>query len=259
MDGTIEAGVARRLISRVRWHRAAALAGEGFLLADLDTHLAFGVREALPARTARAWARRVLERDQLLVEDFGGEQLCLGRAFYTHLETGRSKEYFRDARASDARVEEVLPGAQSFMDDLLARLVGGNVRRRFGFCGPGVHVFPANEKVARSGGVVHFDTEGLTEEDLARKRRAVSLVVMLQAPRTRGGVKLWDVTYRGRLYATERELSRRSTTTTYRAGDALLFSSHRLHQIQGFGGRAPRISLTVHGVEVDAGEWWSWF
>ncbi len=43
------------------------------------------------------------------------------------------------------------------------------------------------------------------------------------------------------------------------AGDAVLLSSYRLHQIRSFRGRLDRISITAHGVEVDPGIWELWF
>ncbi len=194
-----------------------------------------------------------------LVEDFGGEQLCLGRAFYTHLETGAARRYFQDAAASDALVEATVPGLQQDVLALLARMTGGVVRRRHGFCGPGVHVFPAGEKVARAGGVVHFDVEGVAAHDLDRRARALSLVIALQPPRSRGGLKLWDARYRGSEAPTARQLARPATTTLYRAGDALLFSSFSLHQIRPFPGDLDRVSATLHAVEVDDGVWDAWF
>src|SRR5262249_6462958 len=131
-------------------------------------------------------------------QDFDGEQFALGRAFYTHLETGRSADYFKGAAASDACVEDALPGMQARTLELLERLVGGAVRRRPGFCGPGVHVFPARGKVARVGGVVHFDLEGLTDHQKTRGDRAVTLVWTLQAATSGGALRLWDVLYAGR-------------------------------------------------------------
>jgi hypothetical protein len=140
-----------------------------------------------------------------------------------------------------------------------AALVGGRTRPRPGFCGPGVHVFPAGEKVAREGGVVHFDTEGLSPLHRERMARALTLVIMLQPPTRGGGLRVWDVRYRGRDAATAAELRRPSARLLYRTGDALLLDSYRLHQIQGFPGQRDRISLTLHGVEVDADVWETWF
>src|SRR5262245_21409906 len=168
------------------------------LAARLDSHLAVLLRSAAAAPEAAALTRRVLSARERWTSDFDGEQFALGRAFYTHLETGRMKEYFAGASASDAVVEEVLPGMQGRTLDLLARLLGGRVRRRDGFCGPGVHVFPAGSKVARSGGVVHHDLEGLTDHQKQKGHAAVTLVWTLQPAAWGGGLRLWDQLFDGR-------------------------------------------------------------
>jgi hypothetical protein len=107
------------------------------LLSRLPRRAAVGLREAITADVAGAWAARVLEAEADLGDDFGGEQRSLGRPWYAHMETGRAAEYFRDASASDQRVERVLPGVQALTLAWLSRVLGGTVRRRHGFCGPG--------------------------------------------------------------------------------------------------------------------------
>lgn len=221
--------------------------------------LGVGLREAFSKRLSNDLTRRVLAARAEWTEDFGGEQFSLGRAFYTHLETGRSRTYFENARASDAIVEAALPGAQDRLLALLAAMTGGTIRRRRGFCGPGVHVFPAGEKVATEGGVIHFDTEGLTPRHLERGARAVTLVLMLAAPARGGGLVLWPVRYRGHDTPTRREVNAPHRCARYRAGDALLIDSYRLHQIERFGGAKPRIAFTVHAAEVDQDCWEAWF
>ncbi|MDP2340301.1 MAG: hypothetical protein Q8O67_05035 [Deltaproteobacteria bacterium] len=217
------------------------------------------MRTVLDKEVARDWARRVIEADAVLVDDFGGEQRALGRAFYTHVGSDRAPQYFGDARRSDDVVEGVLPGMQAFTRGLLARLLGGVVRQRHGFCGPGVHVFPAGEKVAERGGVFHFDLEGLTDVHFQSDARAVSFVVMLQPGKKRGGLTLFSRRYRGENWPMDEEPKGPQTTTTARAGDALLFSSLRLHRINGFSGEHARISITCHAVEVDDDVWDCWF
>ena len=58
---------------------------------------------------------------------------------------------------------------------------------------------------------------------------------------------------------TRRALSSPRETLRYGVGDLAVFSSYRLHRIEPFGGAADRVSLTVHGVEVDPGVWETWF
>ncbi|MBK8257496.1 MAG: hypothetical protein IPK82_33110 [Polyangiaceae bacterium] len=196
---------------------------------------------------------------RLWTSDFHGEQFSLGRAFYTHLETDRDGEYFAGSTQSDALVERTLPGMQAEMRSVLASLVGGSVRQRFGFCGPGVHIFPAGGKVARDGGVVHFDVEGLTPHQIQRRKRAVSLVIMLQTPERGGGLRLWNATYRGSEFPSDSQLSSPFQTVRYFTGDALLTNSLTLHQIRPFSGNRDRISITVHAVSVDTHVWECWF
>ncbi len=240
----------------------------GLALRRLDEHLAVVVRGFFAPDTCARWVEGVMGAREAWTEDFGGEQLSLGRAFYTHLETGRSKLYFADAAASDARVEAALPGMQSALRALVGQVVGqggepsARVLARPGFCGPGVHVFPASEKVARDAGVVHFDTEGLTRHHVASARRALSLVAMLKPPRSGGGLKLWDVTYQSS--GGDEDVERATpppmhVTVEYGVGDVVVFDSYRLHQIQPFSGDVARISATVHAAEVDPGVWETWF
>jgi hypothetical protein len=217
------------------------------------------VRGAFSAPEAAALAARVLGARERWTADFGGEQYALGRAFYTHLETGRTRDYFSGAAASDAVVEAVLPGAQERTLALLAALLGAQVRRRPGFCGPGVHVFPAGSKVARQGGVVHYDLEGLTDHQKDGGHPAVTLVWTLQSAARGGGLKLWDMLYDGRPDAEVEPGDYAQVVVRSAPGDAVLIDSRRLHQIRPFRGPADRIAITVHAVEVDRGVWEAWF
>ena len=228
-------------------------------ITPLDGKPALLVRGAATPREARALAARVLAARRRWTLDFGGEQFALGRAFYTHLETGKSGEYFKGAAASDALVESVLPRVQGRTLALMARLLGSQVRPRSGFCGPGVHVFPAGGKVAREGGVVHFDLEGLTDHQKARGHRAVTLVWTLQPAAWGGGLRLWDALYDGRPDSAIETDDHDFVTVRCEAGDAVLIDSRRLHQIRPFRGRKDRISITLHAVEVDRGVWETWF
>ncbi len=224
-------------------------------IARLDGARAIVCRGLLDAATCAAWVDGVLRARAEWTADFGGEQYALGRAFYTHLETDRAKEYFRDAAASDARVERYAPGLQARMRAMVAEVVAATAVARRGWCGPGVHVFPAGEKVAESGGVIHFDTEGLGQHHLARRKRALSVVAMLQPAEERGGIALWDVLWDGGDEAPQGE----PEIVEYGVGDVLVFDSYRLHQIQPFAGSRDRISATVHAAEIDRGLWETWF
>jgi hypothetical protein len=226
----------------------------------LATHLAVVVRGGIPQPRCENWVRGVLGARDEWVHDFGGEQFSLGRAFYTHLETARAREYFDDAAASDARVEKHAPGLQDALRSLLEDAVAGRVVARDGWCGAGVHVFTPGGPVAAAGGVVHFDTEGLAERHLARRTPALSLVVMLQPPTRGGGLRLWPALYEGADHPEDAVLrSGNDVLVEYGPGDVVLFDSYRLHQIQPFEGRRARISATLHAAEIDRGLWESWF
>ena len=226
----------------------------------LGSHLGVLVRAALPGDLCRRWAQGVLAAREEWTPDFGGEQFSLGRAFYTHLETDRAGEYFEDAAASDARVERHAPGLQSAMRALLTDAVGGRVTPREGWCGAGVHVFPAGGPLAKRGGVVHFDTEGLAAAHIAKRTPALSLVLMLQPPSSGGGLRLWPERYSGRDEVDDATVNAGGDATVeYEAGDVVVFDSYRCHQIQGFAGKKDRISSTLHAIEIDRGLWESWF
>lgn len=234
------------------------LEGGAPFLGLLDLHLGLRLTGAFDAARCEAWLRRVYAARHEWTEDFGGEQFCLGRAWYTHYETGRSAEYFAGAQASDALVEAHLPGFQAELVAAARRLLGAPVRPRSGWCGAGVHVFPAGEQVARRGGVVHFDTEGLGARQIASRRRALTLLLMLGAPEQGGELALWDRLYSGEDHV-EPEARGARVLAAYGPGDLLVIDSLRLHQIQPFGGSRDRVSATLHVAEVDAGSWEAWF
>jgi hypothetical protein len=249
--------VPARALARDGW--PLALAGGDAVLARLDAHLGLALTSVLPLDLCARWSAAVLAARSAWSVDFDGDQFALGRAFYTHLETDRAAAYFAGAAASDALVEQHLPGMQARVLDLYRALLAGHVRRRARWCGPGVHIFPAGGWLAQRGGVIHFDTEGLSAHQMEQDARALTLVVMLQPPENGGGLRLWDVIHEGRDEATPHELARPSVIAEYQAGSALLLDSYRLHQIQSFGGARDRISITAHAVEVDEGLWDVWF
>jgi len=191
---------------------------------------------------------------------FDGVQFTLGRAYYTHLEEEREGEYFATARASDAVVERALPGLQARVRAIVAELVGAEVVPRPGWCGPGVHVFPAGDWLAENGGDIHFDTEGLRGEPLDAHLPALSAIVMLQRPERGGGLRVWDALWDGRddEQAIAAAARAPSAVADYAAGDLVVIDSYRLHQIQPFTGARDRLSVTAHLVFRD-GCWQAWF
>lgn len=229
------------------------------LIADLSRHFALRAPGFLGWDECHAWTLAVYRAREAWTAAFGGEQYSLGRAWYTHLEEDLSDDYFENAAASNRLVEETLPSMQQLMLGMVQTLTGGRAVQRRDWCGPGVHVFPNGDVVARRGGVVHFDTEGLSEEHIRANKPALSCLVMLHAPQSGGGIALWDVRYSGADEATPAELERESTVVEYGIGELCVFDSYRLHQIQPFGGRRDRISVTAHAAEVEPGLWEVWF
>lgn len=226
----------------------------------LGSHLGVLVRAAVASDVCRTWAEAVLGAREEWTHDFGGEQFSLGRAFYTHLETDRTGEYFEDAADSDSRVERHASGLQAAMRELVTEAVGGRVTPREGWCGAGVHVFPAGGPLAKRGGVVHFDTEGLAAAHIAKRTPALSLVLMLQPPASGGGLRLWPARYAGRDEVDESVVrAGGEVTVEYDVGDVVVFDSYRCHQIKPFDGKKDRISSTLHAAEIDRGLWESWF
>ncbi len=189
---------------------------------------------------------------------FEGVQFTLGHAYYTYLEEDRAAEYFATALESDALVERALPDLQARMRTILAEVAGAPVAPRPGFCGPGVHIFPAGEWLSENGGDVHFDTEGLCEEELAARRPALSAIVMLQPPLRGGGLRLWDALWEGDDDVAAAAAQAPSAVVEYAAGDLVVIDSYRLHQIQPFIGERDRLSITAHLVFAD-GRWQAWF
>jgi len=224
-------------------------------LAEGVVHL----RGAVSVEECRRWTEGVYAARAAWTPCFEGVQFTLGRAYYTHLEEELAGEYFASSAASDAVVERALPGLQSGVRAMLAGLVGAPVSARPGWCGPGVHIFPAGEWLSRNGGDVHFDTEGLVGSGRA-SLTALSAILMLQPPEHGGGLRVWDAVWTGAddqaaIAAAARAPSR---VVQYACGDLVVIDSHRLHQIQPFSGARDRISITAHLLHSPSG-WQSWF
>lgn len=243
------AGGTLRLPPRTQGPRAPGL------LALLPTYLAVRYPGVLTRDHAETYAAGVAAAREEWTPNFGGTQFTLGRAWYTHLEEDREDEYFADAAASDARVERWAPGLQQRMMAILRRLMSARVVLREGWCGPGVHVFQAGSPVARDGGDVHFDVEGLTDAQLSRRARALTLVLTLQPA---GGLQVWDQMYAGEAVALEPPAEVASALLEYEPGELVVIDSYRLHQIMPFQGSADRITATVHLVE-EGDVWEAWF
>jgi hypothetical protein len=214
-------------------------------------------RAALGTEECASWTRAVYAARAHWTPCFEGVQFTLGRAWYTHLEEGHTEDYFQRRAASDELFERAVPGLRRRLTVMMEDLVGAPVAPRTGWCGPGIHVFPAGGWLSRHGGDVHFDTEGLLPDELEARAPALSLILMLQPPVRGGGLRVWDTRYDGDDEVPERERGP-SFLIDYAAGDLVVLDSYRLHQIQPFTGDRDRISLTAHLVRHD-GRWSTWF
>ena len=238
--------------------RPEALGEPSSVLRLLDEHLALRCPGALTEERCAAHVEAVLGARASWTRNFDGKQFTLGRAYYTHLEEDREDEYFAGAAASDALVRRLAPGLQEHMLAAASALVGAPVTRRVGWCGPGVHVFPAGGEVARRGGEVHFDTEGLRPPQLERRIPAVTIVLMLQRPEIGGGLRVWGSTYEGNDFPRKPDPRVEVTQIAYEVGELVVIDSYRMHQILPFRGAADRISATMHAC-LDGGGWEGWF
>jgi hypothetical protein len=224
----------------------------------LGRHMAIRCPGALAPSDCAAWVAAIVAARASWTSSFRGKQFTLGRAYYTHLEEDREHDYFDGAHASDQLVRRALPGLQDHMLALAAAVLRAPVTPRAGWCGAGVHVFPARGEVARRGGEVHFDTEGLTRAQIESRAPAVSMVLMLQRPVGSGGLRIWDELYAGEDFPDKPEPSVPVTQIAYEEGELVVFDSYRLHQILPFHGAKDRISATMHA-SFDAGAWHAWF
>jgi hypothetical protein len=238
-----------------QWLRGSGVPVQPGALQQATLH----ARAVLEPAAAQALAEQVMAAKRHWRSDFGGEQFSLGRAFYTHQESGQAAAYFQATQASDASVEAILPGMQQTMRALLGQLLGGEVRQRYGFAGAGVHIFPSGERVATRSGVVHYDVQGLAPVHLREHSRTATLVLMLQPALRGGGLRVHEAHYAGHEHASEAERASPARTIRYAAGDAVLIASTRLHQIRKFSGQLDRISVTLHAVETVQGIWDTWY
>jgi hypothetical protein len=239
----------------------------------LRDRLALLVEGLFPPAERAAWTRGVYAAREGWVADFDAQQFTLGLAWYTHLEQGKTREYFAGAAAANERVERYAPGLQAQLRALAGRLVGAPVHTRPGWCGAGVHIFPRGAEVARRGGSVHYDLEGLTPAMLAARAPAFSLIGVLQPAEDGGGLRLWDRTWASAAGADDEpdadeagtvhdvlpaDLLPPAVTVAYGPGDLAVIDCYRLHQIEPFGGSHDRVTVTAH-VAQGLGGWEIWF
>ncbi len=222
---------------------------------DLRSRLAIHVKSAISRLECDRITHAVQAARDHWTPCFEGAQFTLGRAWYTHLEEDREEEYFGSAAASDRLVERSVPGLQAIMRSFASLVARRSVVHRPGWCGPGVHIFPAHAWLSESGGDVHFDTEGLSLEQRRARCPAFTIVLMLQTPEKGGALRLWERVDDGSGEDAPGDAKR--ADVVYRPGDLVVLDSYRLHQIQPFDGDRDRISATIHAVHDR--RWETWF
>lgn len=225
--------------------------------ARLAEHLGVRYQGVLSRRECVGYVRGVYAGRAAWVPNFDGVQFTLGRAWYVHLETDREREYFAHAAQADASVDRFVPGLAGRMLAMMSEFLGAPLARREGWCGPGVHVFPAGAWVSSHGGDVHFDHEGLPDDLLAAHADAISAILMLQPAAQGGGLRVWDKLYED-CDTEEAPGSAQSEVIAYGAGDLVFIDSYRLHQIEPSSGPLDRISMTAHAAWNGSG-WEAWF
>jgi len=225
---------------------------------QMQDFAALHIYSVLPKEICEDIVTKVYKNKEHWNSDFEGLQFSFGQAYYPHLEAGTTEEYFEKVPNSDELFNKALPGLQEMAMKFLSSIVGGYVQQREGWSGPGIHIFPANGYAANNAGEIHFDLDGIADEDRIALSPAVTMILMLQPPTTGGGLKVWNTKYAGRT-ADELALNEiPSTIVEYAIGDLVFINSYTLHQIQPFQSQCDRISLTVHSIYN--GECWDcWF
>ncbi len=224
----------------------------------LKHHLCVRYSAVLSEDICQRYVRAIYDARQFWHSDFDGAQFSLGRAWYTHLEQHRVRLYFGRSQDSDQLVERILPRMQSQMRELMSTALGEPVTARVGWCGPGVHIFPAAGWCAQHGGDIHFDSEGLLYPEPLPHTAALTMILMLQPAELGGGLKVWNTRYQNSDTITPDMLATAHTVVPYQTGDLVIIDAYQLHQIQPFEGQRDRISITAHLARVSHG-WVSWF
>lgn len=235
-------------------------------LPPLEKCAAWRIPQAITAKQAADWTRRVEAAKDLWSNPFL-DLVTLGEAWYMHFEAESSAQYFDLARKYHDRINTILPSCQHLMNDLMARAVRTqHVHTRPFWFGAGAHIFERQSYTFKNGGAIHFDTEGLREEQIRAKVPAVSCVLMLQSSEQGGALRLWDHRYttKGREETFDDLVFKKAPDAAYadveyEAGDFVIFDSYRLHCIQKSKGKRSRISLTTHAVRTSSNSWESWF
>jgi hypothetical protein len=211
---------------------------------------------------------KIYSLKNLWVPSYEGEQYALGRVWYAHVDDRIQDNYFERAIESNKMIETHFPGLYQKLCNFCSKIqMNEPVRIREKWAGPGFVIFPAHEYCAKEGGGIHYDWEGLTEEQRNNSdTEAYSFISLLQKPERGGGIRIWETKYDPSRKEESLKPSidilpdpgAKNVLIDYQVGDLLLINSLSLHQIQPFEGDADRITLTFH-IAKNSESWHIWF
>jgi hypothetical protein len=198
---------------------------------------------------------------------FKGQQFSLGEAWYHYVETGvesNPARYLDRAVPSREIIERHIPGLHAYIISFLSKLnPDKKVHIREHWAGPGIVTFLANNYVANQGGGIHFDTDGLLDEELADPSfKLRSFVATLQKPDSGGALRLWDYRYDHSIGESVLDDPAnynqvREGRIDYEVGSLYVFDGLKPHKIEPFSGDKDRVCLTFHGAyRADRFEIW---
>jgi len=208
---------------------------------------------------SRLVATTLANRDKWL--QFGGKlnYSALGNALYGFRANQDIDEYHASARQSDQMMATLFPDLERSMVDPFQNLVApAAVRKRKGFCGPGIVI--QNEA---SEHYPHFDVnEGLGEvyHRFPMGEILFTMVGMLQKPPGGGRLFLWDQTYeptKDYLQQVKVDASQPDFELDYPEGSLAILNGMKLHEIEA--SRGQRITVNCHFMRRADDTWSYWF
>ncbi len=207
---------------------------------------------------------RFYKARHLWTSGFDGEQFALGEVWYHYRDTdGLFEDYTAKAADSIKTFNTILPTLYPKIVTFLRQVLApAPVDFRDGYAGPGIVIFPPDEYVAKNGGPLHYDWEGLLPEEYKNNQtEAYSFVSMLSKPQTGGNLRIVDTMYdpsrddnMGDLIIT----GMKECEVDYLPGEMWMFRSMMAHGIQSFTGEKDRVCLTFHLLKRDE-KWLLWF
>lgn len=201
-------------------------------------------------------------------EGFKGQQYSLGEVWYHYAETNEGVETYREQAVNSRDIfEKHIPGLHAHILNFLCDTLNtSSVSIRDGWAGPGIVSFLSQNYVAKNGGGLHYDIEGLSVEEMTDPAfELYSFVSMLQKPDSGACLYTWDKRY-DHNDAKDRENSpmmssvagKKRAYINYQLCDLWMFKGLNAHHIEKFTGDLDRICLTFH-IAKRNDHWDVWF